>query len=74
MDYAFARGLVVLSLGLVPDAAGLHFVPRLDGPVEALREVAKAGPDALVVSVTLDALLVTLGWCGHAGSSDLRLT
>jgi hypothetical protein len=26
------------------------------------------------VSVTLDALLVTLGWCGHAGSSDLRLT
>jgi len=36
MDYAFARGLVVFPLGLVPDTAGLFFVPRLDGPVEVL--------------------------------------
>ena len=57
----------------VPDAAGLPFVPRLDGPVEALGEVAKAGPDALVVGATLDALLVAFRWCGHAGS-DLILT
>ena len=74
MDYALARGFVVLHLGLVSDAAGLLLVPRLDCPVEALGEVAKAGPDALVVGATLDALLVAFGWCGHAGSSNLILT
>ena len=74
MNHAFARSLVVLPLGDVPDTAGLPFVPRFDSPVEALREVAKAGPGALVVGAALDALLVAFGWCGHAGSSDLRLT
>ena len=73
VDYALGRGLIVLSLGLVPDLAGLLYIPGIDSPVEALGEVAKAGPDALVVGATLDALLVTFGWCGHTGSSDLIL-
>src|SRR5215212_4282647 len=58
VDYALGRGLVVLPLGLVSDPAGPLFIPRFDGPVEALGEVAKAGPDTLVVGATLEALLV----------------
>src|SRR5215213_11062964 len=73
VDYALGRGLVVLPLGLVPDPAGFLCIPRIDGPVEALGEVAQAGSDALVVGATLDVLLVTFGWCGHGGSSDLIL-
>jgi len=73
VDYALGRGLVVFPLGLVPDTAGLLFVPRVHCPVEAFGEVAKAGPDTLVVGATLDALLVAFRWCGHAGSSDLIL-
>src|SRR5687768_14073869 len=56
MDYAFACGLVVLSLRLIADPVGLLFVPRLYGPVEGLGEVAKTGPDAPVVGATHDAL------------------
>jgi len=73
VDYALGRGLVVFPLGLVPDPAGLFFIPRVHCPVEAFGEVAKAGPDTLVVGATLDPLLVAFRWCGHAGSSDLIL-
>src|SRR5215213_7509940 len=71
VDYALGRGLVVLPLGLVPDPAGPLFIPRFDGPVEALGEVAKAAPDTLVMGATLDVLLVALGRCWHGGSSQI---
>src|SRR5215204_889690 len=58
LDYALGRGLVVLPLGLVTDPAGLLFIPRFDGPVEALGEVAQAGSNTLVVGATLEALLI----------------
>src|ERR671916_1328662 len=73
VDYALGRGLVVLPLGLVPDPTGFLYIPGIDGPVKALGEVTEAGSDAFVVGAAFDVLLVTFGWCGHAGSSDLIL-
>jgi hypothetical protein len=66
VDDALRGGLVVGPLRLVPELAGPLPVAGLERPVEPLGEVLQSGLDAAVLLEPLQALLVALGWCGHA--------
>jgi hypothetical protein len=60
--------LVVLVVQITGSASAVGgvLVARVYRLVEVLGEVPQAGPLAALLLETLDALLVALGWCGHA--------
>src|SRR5829696_5382019 len=74
VDDALRGGHIVGLLRLVPELAGPLLVTGFEGSVEVPGEVPEAGVDGAVLLVPLEALLVALGWCGHAACSPCSVT